>query len=483
MAEQVTIKLNVDDRAARARLAQLEARAAAVGRGVGTGGGGPGGIGTAGIAGAAYVASAGQTVGTKTAKSLANKLQILQDSIRTLEVGSPSIVDEGTIRFTDQGKIQLDRLAANGFVRANPTLIGNINHPSNKAFSNDVFRSVEDSKFAVLQSTGDIPAFKSKLNSEVLRGARLQGSSWYEGVALNNQYQAFKQDGVFQRPLGTATVATGRQAGLYRRISSNLDKTLKIGKFNRRVEGIIAKQLTSSPIFGKVSLGQLKEIAPMVGVITGAMEVLEATNQIASARSEYYKKLLLTDEVPDGDYISEGYNIMLDRIGLKAGTLSHTVLYSVPSTILELGVGVFLEDGGTNEKALGMALDMVSQSLRDELGLNADAYQQLRVSQDRWQESYTKLLGQVKSTTSKQAQDVAARMQGLGLSGVSRSDLKDSAFTHLIGPAIDKADAEFQKSNPFPTNRDVNPYGVDESVRKDILTYTGPAGALYSYFS
>lgn len=452
MAEQVTIKINVDDRAARDRLADLEARAALIGTG-GIGSGTSAGV----LAGTAYISTAGTKVSLRTSGSLGNRLQVLQDSIRTLPVGSPSLDGGGSIISAEQGKMQADYLAASGFVKSNPTLMGS-------PLEYGRFLATTDVKFYQLQKTGDIPAFKSRLEAEVRRGANLQGSSWFEGVALRNQYQSFKQENMFQRPLRPSTRHSGRPSLIQRTAHT-------VGSKFANVKSIIKSDFKATPIpFSKVSVvSSLKEVAPMVGVITGAMELMALSTKMSEARSSYYKQLMLTGELPDGDIVSMGFSAEVDRISDMVTGLSYNVMYSMPAAILdvghEFGVRFYEALGGTvdNKERFGMAVDMVGQSMRDSLGLNAEGYAQVRVAQNRWDASFSKMLAQTKATVRKQSNDVAARMQGLGLTGVSRSDLSDSVNLKLLGPAIDKNRATFEGSNPRRTARDVNPYGPDSS--------------------
>lgn len=453
MAEKVTIEVVVDDTAARARVEALEARAFAVGRD-----------------------GSGTDSGDGSSVSLENlggrKLGRFSTATRSATVGAlsasvvrPGIANIGASAISDKMQDAAFRagaprsiVEADDFIRSNPTI--DVSSARGQQFMSDVHGIIDNS---------DMKAFKRRLPASSAEIVSLKGSIFAPGPPFDvnaSRFAGFVRSPILDAPLESGSVTTGRatRPGLMSRAANNVRTVASDARAAGRAiknTNFVSSRNFKTP-FSTTSLGQLKEVGAMVGVIGGGIELLEVTNQIAEARSEYYKKLMLGEELPDGDYIAQGFGTMIDRVGVGLGSLSYKVMYALPATLLELGATTYEYLGGSvNTEAFGMALDMVSQSLRDELGLNADAYQQVRVNESAWQQSYTKLLGQIKTQTAKQADDVAARMQGLGLSGVSRADLKDSAYTHLIGPAIDKGVKEFEETNPYPTNRSVNPYGPD----------------------
>lgn len=458
MAEQVTIKINVDDRAARDRLADLEARAALIGRG----GGGIGSGTSAGVlAGTAYISTAGTKVSLRTSVKPIDKL--------TRAVTIRSLLTDPA--YGDAAARRKRRLAADPGVRVNR--LHTVFEMSKNTHLRDIFKGVFMGKLALHEELenafidNDLPAVRAIRGKYIdrvvdLRSQQLQGNSWYENVAERAQYQSFKEEGIFHKELRPLTRHSGRPSLIQRTAHT-------VGSPFANVKSIIKSDFKATPIpFSKASVvSSLKEVAPMVGVITGAMELMALSTKMSEARSSYYKQLMLTGELPDGDIVSMSFSAEVDRISDMVSGLSYNVMYSMPAAILdvghEFGVRFYEALGGTvdNKERFGMAVDMVGQSMRDSLGLNAEGYAQVRVAQNRWDASFSKMLAQTKATVRKQSNDVAARMQGLGLTGVSRSDLSDSVNLKLLGPAIDKNRATFEGSNPRRTARDVNPYGPD----------------------
>jgi len=481
VAERVTIKLVIDDKAARARLAQLEARAAAVGRGGvgGIGGLDASGVVAAGALGAGFaskvsprsVVSAGSTISSKSVNltlhefnTMARGFSVPEGELTSARIGHNFMQSNPGLRIADG--VGLSRSQRTYIAHMRETLI-NMADADVNAHPRDLINRAEKIQFKKRSP-------KAYSNAMVTFPGSIQQGSGLGG---------FVRDPVLDAPLGSRSFSSQMRPSNDHILPRSARRVGAAAKLTAQAAIAGAKGVArgGAKALNFATSGPIKELGATIGVVTGVLELMEATNQMATSRNDYYKKLMLTDEIPDGNYLKGGLTAMMDRIAVKAGSLSYTVLYALPAAILEGGVGLFMED--QNAEAYGMALDMVSQSLRDELGLNADSYKQLRVDQFAWGESHAKLMGQVREATSKQSKDVATRMQGLGLSGASRSDLKDSVFKNLIGPAIDKAGENFEKSNPFPTNRDVNPYGPDDGggALDLALKLSGPAGFIGSY--
>lgn len=253
-------------------------------------------------------------------------------------------------------------------------------------------------------------------------------------------------------------VATERGASI---LAKNLDRAITH-----------LKQPTKLP-FSSLSVDSLKEVAGQIGIITSAMALMATASEVGNARHEYYKKLLLTDETPNPEYIQAGFKSMVNKVSETVGNLTYNIMFDVPAVLLE-GIGSIFAD---NPEVWGLAIDKIGMSWREGLGLTEADYNRVAEGQKAWMKSWNRLQEQVNAQSKRQSRDVAARMQGLGLSGANLDDLSDAVFKELKYPALLNAAKEFENVRPFPTARDVNPYGVDGSAPQETLEAIGGVAA------
>lgn len=224
-----------------------------------------------------------------------------------------------------------------------------------------------------------------------------------------------------------------------------------------------------------LSFNAVKEAASRVGIVTSAVGAMAVASDMSKARSEYFQKLLLTDETPNPDYLNLGFKKTLGKIQDTWGKLTLNTMFEVPSVILE-GLGSVF---GANE-AFGMAIDTVGMQWKETLGLTEQDYTRVAELQSAWNKGWQRMKEQVLEQAKRQANSVAARLANLGADGVPLADLEKTVYKVIKTPLLRKADAEFRDTNPFPTSRDVNPYGVDG---EGFASHGVTVGAkLYNFF-
>ncbi len=266
------------------------------------------------------------------------------------------------------------------------------------------------------------------------------------------------------------------------------------GTFSRAkaaLTGLAAKQIGNAKLIGKGTYQGLKwgmtnapKTLPMlkwVGERTGvskltaligsgeavAVGALLAANDIANARSDFFKQMLNSD-TPISDFDA----VLADRIGswgdkardMFAG-FSKTVTIELPA-LINSGIFAFhrvIAGDKDDQKILEweMATDMLRQDFIEHTGLNREEYAALARAQNAWTKASQKILQDTKKFARKQAEDVAQRLRGFGAAGISQNELENIVYRDTKWPLQRKAYNDFERANPFPTTKLVNPYQGD----------------------
>lgn len=275
-------------------------------------------------------------------------------------------------------------------------------------------------------------------------------------------------DSVFTDPLKPDTLNTGltgpgiikRTASKAQDFASSIAARPGYQNFMPSMLGGNAQKLT---VFNNLSADSIKEAIGRFGVITSAVGMMAVAKQMSEARAEYFKKLMLTNEQPDPAYLNLGFKKMLSGIQETTGNLVVNTMFDVPSVLFEgLGIGrVVGAITGSSPSVVGMAIDMVGMDFKEALGLTEADYAKVADSQSAWRKAYKSLQEQTRAQAKRSSDDVAARMQGLGADGASLDELSRSIYKNVEKKMLIQADRNFNETNPFPTSRDVNPYGTD----------------------
>jgi len=271
----------------------------------------------------------------------------------------------------------------------------------------------------------------------------------------------------------------GRTASAAKDFGSNIKGSAAYQNF---MPGMLGGKVQQFPAFGTVTLDGIKDIAGRLGIITSAGGSMAVAKQMSDARTAYFKKLMITGEQPDANYLNLGFKRVLSGMQETTSNLVANILYEVPSVLFEgISIGTnFLAKlagfSGWDDNLVGMAVDMVGMDFKEALGLTEEDYGKVAEAQSAWNKAYKSLQEQTRAQARRSSDDVAQRMQGLGADGVSLDELSKSIYKNVEKKMLIQADQNFNSTNPFPTSRDVNPYGTDGG--SDLADYAMGAWGL-----
>lgn len=210
------------------------------------------------------------------------------------------------------------------------------------------------------------------------------------------------------------------------------------------------------------------------GSIGLALGVKEA-NALNKERNEYIRSSLEKGEVPDPSVLNariiEKFGDQMLSVGTFGLTALHTWLVGIPVAIRTLlgGAGRALADLNIVSRDVGsdtgtmMALSEYYYNSQDWFGINDEAYEKVWDAKREWYKSRAKAAEEANKEAQKIASQVANRLQELGMTGLTKGQLEQSAQAYIEDQMNRKVLRDFDEANPMPTEKSVNPFGRYQS--------------------